>query len=283
MNTATCNGSTAGANKCKTARCGDGYTNSAAGEQCDGAGQTASCNTNCTTSLCGDGIVNVTAGEQCDDGNTVPGDGCSATCRIEAGFACVPPPPARSFCSPICGDGVVAGGEACDDGNNLMCGTCSAGCTDLQPVAAASGSLITQPNSGGSGVQDQDTFTLSDGVHTAIFEFQHNGGFTATHVEVDVTTNNLTDSQVADAIIAAINAGDAGLTIVASKAASQPYVQLINTVPGSLGNVRIVQNSGGVLGLFGMIGGAARDCPNDAGCMVPDDCDSGVCTGNKCQ
>ena len=31
---------------------------------------------------CGDGVVN--AGEACDDGNTTDGDGCSATCQLEA-------------------------------------------------------------------------------------------------------------------------------------------------------------------------------------------------------
>ena len=34
---------------------------------------------------CGDGIVQVASGEQCDDGNTVSGDGCSATCQLENG------------------------------------------------------------------------------------------------------------------------------------------------------------------------------------------------------
>jgi cysteine-rich repeat protein len=35
---------------------------------------------------CGDGIVD--PGEQCDDGNTLDGDGCSATCDTEDGFVC---------------------------------------------------------------------------------------------------------------------------------------------------------------------------------------------------
>ena len=39
--------------------------------------------------ICGDGIVDGT--EQCDDGNTTSGDGCSATCTLEPGFACVTP------------------------------------------------------------------------------------------------------------------------------------------------------------------------------------------------
>jgi cysteine-rich repeat protein len=60
--------------------------------------------------VCGDGIVE--AGEQCDDGNTTPGDGCSATCAIE----------------PRCGDGIVNGADECDDGNTTPGDGCSATC-----------------------------------------------------------------------------------------------------------------------------------------------------------
>jgi len=38
--------------------------------------------------VCGDGIPN--PGETCDDGNTAPGDGCSATCQVEPGWECTP-------------------------------------------------------------------------------------------------------------------------------------------------------------------------------------------------
>jgi len=51
-----------------------------------------------TDPVCGDSRLD--PGEQCDDGNTVDGDGCSATCMREA----------------YCGDGTVDPGEACDDG-----------------------------------------------------------------------------------------------------------------------------------------------------------------------
>src|SRR5262249_41610059 len=47
---------------------------------------------------CGDGILQ--EGEECDDGNTVSGDGCSATCKHE-----------------VCGNHVLDPGEQCDDGN----------------------------------------------------------------------------------------------------------------------------------------------------------------------
>lgn len=47
----------------------------------DATGTTRACDT-----VCGDG--NKEGAEQCDDGNTTPGDGCSATCQIESGFHC---------------------------------------------------------------------------------------------------------------------------------------------------------------------------------------------------
>lgn len=36
-----------------------------------------------TPNVCGNGVPEGAANEQCDDGNTVPGDGCSATCTLE--------------------------------------------------------------------------------------------------------------------------------------------------------------------------------------------------------
>jgi MYXO-CTERM domain-containing protein len=50
----------------------------------------------------------------CDDGNTMAGDGCSATCRVE-----VPP---------ACGDGTRDRGEECDDGNTRSGDGCDDGC-----------------------------------------------------------------------------------------------------------------------------------------------------------
>jgi cysteine-rich repeat protein len=73
--------------------------------------------------VCGDNVV---IGEECDDGNTLGGDGCSATCTVEAGFTCTGSP---SICTPICGDGLVVSGEGCDDGNTTSGDGCASGCT----------------------------------------------------------------------------------------------------------------------------------------------------------
>ena len=68
--------------------------------------------------MCGDGVVQ--PGEACDDGNTSDGDGCSAACEVECGFACEKKSEGLrifSTCTRHCGDGVVQWelGEECDD------------------------------------------------------------------------------------------------------------------------------------------------------------------------
>jgi cysteine-rich repeat protein len=66
----------------------------------------------CRIERCGNAVVECM--EECDDGNTMSGDGCSATCRRE--------PPPR------CGDGRVDPGEQCDDGNAVACDGCTPMC-----------------------------------------------------------------------------------------------------------------------------------------------------------
>ncbi|MCP4446373.1 MAG: amidohydrolase family protein [Myxococcales bacterium] len=84
---------------------------------------------NNSDAVCGDLFVD--SGEDCDDGNTTPGDGCSATCETET--------------QGDCGDGTQGIGEQCDDGNTTSGDGCSAGCeqeateivcTDLEPLAS---------------------------------------------------------------------------------------------------------------------------------------------------
>ncbi|MGM0557026.1 MAG: hypothetical protein ACQEVA_11655 [Myxococcota bacterium] len=91
--------------------CGDG--NREGDEQCDDGntnreacayGQTSCtvCGPNCTnvdgrTRYCGDGKIQSGQGEECDDGGTSGGDGCSADCKVESGYACSGSP---STCAP---------------------------------------------------------------------------------------------------------------------------------------------------------------------------------------
>jgi fibro-slime domain-containing protein len=101
-------------------------------------------------SVCGDGRAAL--GKSCDDGNTESGDGCSATCQVEApywsctfGARCID---VRAYCDDagagdeggcatapkarICGDGTLDLGEACDDGNRDDGDGCSADCSAVE-------------------------------------------------------------------------------------------------------------------------------------------------------
>lgn len=75
---------------------------------------------------CGDGVLDEL--EECDDGNTGRGDGCSVSCGIEAGWACVAGDDASECVAARCGDGLIAGLEQCDDGAVVDGDGCSAGC-----------------------------------------------------------------------------------------------------------------------------------------------------------
>jgi len=77
-----------------------------------------------TDSACGNGTI--TAAEVCDDGNTTNNDGCSATCDVEAGYACTGMP---SVCGSACGNGGLETGEECDDDNTTGGDRCSPTCT----------------------------------------------------------------------------------------------------------------------------------------------------------
>jgi hypothetical protein len=101
---ATCNAD------CTTAACGDGVLNVTAAETCDDTGESATCNADCTAAACGDGVLNVTAAETCDDA------GESAACNADCTTA-------------ACGDGVlnITAGEVCDEGGDAA--ACDADCT----------------------------------------------------------------------------------------------------------------------------------------------------------
>jgi len=97
----------------------------------DGLRDPAPANPTPTDPVCGDGVIE--GGEQCDDGNTNPGDLCSATCIIEECGNGVQDPMelcddgnlvdgdgCNQYCTiEICGDGTIQDNEQCDDHNQL--------------------------------------------------------------------------------------------------------------------------------------------------------------------
>ncbi len=78
---------------------------------------------------CGNGILEGT--EACDDGNTTPGDGCTADCKIETDWAC-PTPNSPCVSTVVCGDGHISGDEKCDDHNTVDGDGCSADCKTVE-------------------------------------------------------------------------------------------------------------------------------------------------------
>jgi cysteine-rich repeat protein len=65
---------------------------------------------------------------ECDDGNTIDGDGCDRSCRVEPCFTCTGTP---SSCSPIPNGGSCSDHSECTTGD-----TCPAGICEGSPVAA---------------------------------------------------------------------------------------------------------------------------------------------------
>jgi len=74
--------------------------------------------------MCGDGRQG--RNEFCDDGNTTPGDGCTATCVVEDGYTCE----WGKKCVQVarCGDGKNDPGEECDNGAAVGTNGCTASC-----------------------------------------------------------------------------------------------------------------------------------------------------------
>ena len=121
-------------------QCGDGTVDPP--EQCEPPNR-RQCDNQCQTIpipiMCGNGIVER---EQCDDSNTLPGDGCSATCTIEEAAECgrivdAEHPPngtcdnqCQTIPVPImCGNGIVEPGEECELPNT---NTCDANCQNVE-------------------------------------------------------------------------------------------------------------------------------------------------------
>ncbi|MGH7895711.1 MAG: hypothetical protein ACREQL_13650, partial [Candidatus Binatia bacterium] len=69
---------------------------------------------------CGDGVVDT--GEGCDDGDSTPGDGCSALCQVEACWSCSGAP---STCSTLPDGSGCSDGNACTQTDSCSSGTCA--------------------------------------------------------------------------------------------------------------------------------------------------------------
>ena len=219
--------------------------------------------------ICGDGVVD--PGEGCDDHNNVNGDGCSATCGIESGYACSGSP---SVCTTVCGDGIVAGGEVCDDGNNKPCGTCNATCTAAIVASPATG-MFTWNGGPAPPALDSATITLNDGVNPPVtFEWDDNGFVMPGNVPI-AFADNQNGQQTANGLAATVNGQGSSLLITATS--NPPNVNFTNDRASVLGNQPIQFMSFGFFNANGMNGGAAGDCPVGTGCTAGVVCATANC------
>ena len=171
---------------------------------------------------------------------------------------------------PYCGDGILNGPENCDDGNASACGTCSATCSRTQNSPAA-GSISSE--AWVSDYRDGETFTLDDGLNTAVtFEIDKNGQVVTPHVRVDIANwGDPTPESVVGLITERINSIASALRITAQS--DSTTVRLVHDFAGTFGNRAISEN---VATLFftvsGMSGGSGRDCTQGTGCTQDADC-----------
>ncbi len=84
-------------------------------------------------------------------------------------------------------------------------------------------------------ITDAQTLTLSDGVNTAVvFEFEKTGGVTSGRTAIDIS-GATTATEVAAAVVSAINGVGATLNLTASNAAG--VITIVNTLATASGNV----------------------------------------------
>lgn len=119
--------------------------------ECAGPNPPASCGSKAKPG-CGDALKNQD-NEECDDGNSVAGDGCSGTCKIEPYHTC-PTEGEPCISQIVCGNGVVEPGEACDDGNRTSGDGCAETCSLVE-----TGYSCRKP-----GVPCMRVYTCGDGI-----------------------------------------------------------------------------------------------------------------------
>jgi cysteine-rich repeat protein len=137
---------------------GDGYANTAAGEQCDGGTgaspscESAACNGDCTWGVHGDGKINPQQGEQCDGDGLGHGNGVDCQSPV-CNWSCT-----RSRH----GDGIVnpQDGEQCDGGTgssaSCQSATCNADCTTSVHGDGKLNPLAGEECDGGAGTPGDD-------------------------------------------------------------------------------------------------------------------------------
>jgi cysteine-rich repeat protein len=152
------------------------------------------------TAGCGDGVI-APATEQCDDGNTAPGDGCSATCARETAAVCAPPVEIAN------GDFETGAGGSNLTGVQLPGWTISAGNIDHSAFPRTSGARSIDLTGCAAGTIHQDVRTVAGQRYTLNFDFGANTfdnlRFAVEAVRADGTTVIRSETFVAHASLLA--------------------------------------------------------------------------------
>lgn len=133
--------------------------------------------------------------------------------------------------------------------------------TAAVPAVAATG-LITLPATGGAAIIEGETFTIKDGTHTVVFEFDSDASVGSGNIPVEYVGKTRRELELS--IEAAINGVTTGLTVTAA-ATNAGTVTLTNDAAGTAGNQtqsETVVDAGFVLS--DMTGGAAISGLNPA-------------------
>jgi hypothetical protein len=112
---------------------------------------------------------------------------------------------------------------------------------------------ILTPN--GAALVDGETFDIDDGATAITFEFDSGGGVGGGNVAVTFAGGD-TATQIGEAIIAAVNAQDWTIRAIRGANTTQFRVVMVNTQPGTAGNVSITDTvASGLFTHAGMEGG----------------------------
>jgi cysteine-rich repeat protein len=127
--------------------------------------------------LCGDGRR--AAAEECDDGNAAEGDGCSASCRVEAGWACArggsatPDAAGPDSCTLAAGGGGGRRGRGAAEAANGLpkwdADGCAAGAGGRRVCVAAAPCPSTVWSAGGDGPGGATRVCLAAAVHEPVW------------------------------------------------------------------------------------------------------------------
>jgi len=121
------------------------------------------------------------------------------------------------------------------------------------------GRIVLTTGIAGSDLTDGNSFTISDGVHTAtVFEFDNNASVSpSTYLKAVAFTNGDNQATILATLLAAINNATSGTFTIAATASGLATLNLANSLAGTTGNVAITHSTEAKVTYSGMACGVA--------------------------